>query len=58
MSTQTVFIHPELQKAANNPELQPHLAHVTQSAFGNRDMQGDYYNQAISQILTAWFLFQ
>lgn len=31
------IINAELQKAANNPELQPHLASVTQSAFGNRD---------------------
>merc|ERR1739848_615386 len=31
------IIHAELQKAANNPELQPHLASVTQSAFGNRN---------------------
>ncbi|KAH9495294.1 Lysine-specific demethylase 5A [Bulinus truncatus] len=31
------IIHAELQKAANNPELQPHLASVTQSAFGNRE---------------------
>ncbi|KAK3776769.1 hypothetical protein RRG08_058519 [Elysia crispata] len=34
------IIHAELQKAANNPELQPHLASVTQSAFGNRDHSG------------------
>ncbi|GFR98729.1 lysine-specific demethylase 5A [Elysia marginata] len=34
------IIHAELQKAANNPELQPHLASVTQSAFGNRDLSG------------------
>ncbi|GFN77384.1 lysine-specific demethylase 5a [Plakobranchus ocellatus] len=34
------IIHAELQKAANNPELQPHLASVTQSAFGNRDHPG------------------
>ena len=35
------IIHAELQKAANNPELQPHLASVTQSAFGNRDHSGE-----------------
>ncbi|CAG5123004.1 unnamed protein product, partial [Candidula unifasciata] len=32
------IINAELQKVANNPELQPHLASVTMSAFGNRDM--------------------
>ncbi|XP_012946958.1 lysine-specific demethylase 5A isoform X2 [Aplysia californica] len=38
------IIHAELQKAANNPELQPHLASVTQSAFGNRgdSMPGEH----------------
>ena len=37
------IITAELQKAANNPELQPHLASVTQSAFGNRNesIQGE-----------------
>ncbi|BFZ10485.1 hypothetical protein BsWGS_13524 [Bradybaena similaris] len=32
------IINAELQKVANNPELQPHLASVTMSAFGNRDI--------------------
>lgn len=31
------IINAELQKVANNPELQSHLASVTLSAFGNRD---------------------
>ncbi|RUS89616.1 hypothetical protein EGW08_002634 [Elysia chlorotica] len=40
------IIHAELQKAANNPELQPHLASVTQSAFGNRgDHSGPQYGE-------------
>ena len=45
------IIHAELQKAANNPELQPHLASVTQSAFGNRDLMaqgGDHLDHANS----------
>lgn len=43
------IIHAELQKAANNPELQPHLASVTQSAFGNRDHFGETALEGVFQ---------